>query len=178
MDITIRQENLEDIPQVQKLIEKAFENVEHSDGSEPFLVEKLRKSKNFIPRLSLVASGIGNEITGHILFTPIEIVRDDGSSQKSLALGPVSVLPTYQNKGVGGLLIKRGHDIAKELGFTSIILLGHPTYYPKFGYKPASLWNIKAPMDVPDEAFMAIELYPNALADASGCVKYPPEFGI
>lgn len=178
MDIIIRQENLVDIPQVQDLVEKAFKNAEYTDGSEHLLVEKLRRSKSFIPQLSLVASGVKNEITGHILFTPIQILREDGSFQQSLALAPVSVSPTYQNKGIGGLLINRGHDIAKELGFKSVILLGHPTYYPKFGYKPASLWNIKAPIDVPDEAFMAIELYPNSLCNASGRVKYPNEFGI
>lgn len=176
--MVIRQEGLEDIPQVQNLVKKVFENMEHSDGSEHFLVEKLRKSKNFIPQLSLVAKGGQNEIVGHILFTPIQILREDGSFRQSLALAPVSVLPVYQNQGVGGLLINQGHDTARELGFKSIILMGHPKYYPKFGYRPASLWNIKAPIDVPNEAFMAIELYPGSLHNSSGQVKYPMEFGI
>lgn len=178
LDTIIRKENLEDIPRVQDLLKEAFRNTEHSDGSEHRLVESLRKSKNFIPDLSIVASGIENEIIGHILFTPIQILKDDGSYQQSLALAPVSVSPAHQNKGIGGLLIGRGHDIAKWIGFKSVILLGHPAYYQRFGYKPASLWGIQAPMDVPDEAFMALELRHGSLDGAAGRVKYPTEFGI
>ena len=103
---------------------------------------------------------------GHILLSKIKI-----SEAESLALAPVSVLPEYQNIGVGGLLITEALKDAKELGYNSVVVLGHPEYYPKFGFKKASLWGIKAPFDVPDEAFMAIELSGNALSEVSGLLN-------
>jgi predicted N-acetyltransferase YhbS len=88
----------------------------------------------------------------------------------------MSVLPEFQNKGIGGKLIKEGLKVAEQLGFTSVIVLGHPEYYPKFGFEKASTWSIKPPFDAPDDAFMAIELVENALIDASGMLEYPQEY--
>lgn len=65
---------------------------------------------------------------------------------------------------------------AKELGYNSVVVLGHPDYYPKFGFKKASLWGIKAPFEVPDNVFMALELRENALNRVSGVVEYPSIF--
>jgi len=137
----------------------------------------MRKSSSFIPKLSLVATDKNNnKILGHILLSKIKISKDDNEWVESLALAPVSVLPEYQNKGIGGLLITEALKKAKELGYNSVVVLGHPEYYPKFGFKKASLWGIKAPFDVPDEAFMAIELSKNGLNKASGVVEYPSVF--
>lgn len=94
----------------------------------------------------------------HILFSRIFIRRSNDELIESLALAPVSAHPDFQGQGIGAALIKEGHKLAKEKGFTSIILLGHATYYPKFGYKAASHWRIKAPFEVPDEVFMELEL--------------------
>jgi predicted N-acetyltransferase YhbS len=93
-----------------------------------------------------------------------------------LALAPVSVVPEHQNKGIGSALISESLKIAKEIGFKSVIVLGHDKYYPRFGFKPASTWGIKAPFDVPDEFFMALELGDGALEDISGTVVYSKEF--
>ena len=76
----------------------------------------------------------------------------------ALALAPVAVLPAYQKQGIGGKLIVEGHRIARELGHNVIILVGHPDYYPRFGYSPAGKCNIQAPFEVPDDAFMVLEL--------------------
>ncbi len=95
---------------------------------------------------------------------------------KSLALAPVSVLPEYQNKGIGKDLIHKALEQAKELGHQSIVVLGHPEYYPKFGFEKASQWGIEASFEVPDEAFMAIELYKNSLENVSGIVEYSSVF--
>jgi predicted N-acetyltransferase YhbS len=141
---------------------------------EGILVEKLRKNKKFIKELSLVAC-MGNEIVGHILFFPITIKTND-SEIISLALAPMSVIPELQGLGIGSELIKKGLEKAKKSGFNSVIVLGHDTYYPRFGFKPASEFNIKAPFDAPNNSFMALELVTNALYNLSGTVEYPNEF--
>jgi len=111
------------------------------------------------------------------LFTPLII--DNGQQQfQSLVLGPVSVLPEFQKQGIGGQLIVAGHQKARDLGFQSVILIGHPEYYPRFGYKTASVQGLKVAMHLPsDEVFMAVELTENALSGVSGMVVFPPEFG-
>lgn len=173
--IKIRKETPDDYNQVIELTEKAFETMEFSDGNEGSLVDKLRKAPTFIKHLSLVAESNG-QVVGHILFTPIYI--ENGQQHfKSLAMAPVSVLPEFQNQGIGSQLILAGHQHAKELGFQSVIVLGHEHYYPRFGYQPASQWGIKAPFDLPSEdLFMAIELTEGALSGIAGTVIYPPEF--
>ena len=88
----------------------------------------------------------------------------------------MAVILDFQRQGVGSELIKRGMEKAKELGYNSIIVLGHKEYYSKFGFKRASEWNIKCCFEVPDEAFMAIELNYGALEGKAGTVEYPDEF--
>lgn len=90
----------------------------------------------------------------------------------------MSVLPSFQNKGIGSKLVLYGLNRALESGYNSVIVLGHAGYYPRFGFKPASVWNIRAPIEVPDDVFMAKELIEGALIGISGIVKYPGEFGI
>jgi predicted N-acetyltransferase YhbS len=172
MNLEIRQEQVADYEFTENVVKLAFANAEHSDKKEHELVSRIRKSSSFIPELSLVATNKDNgSILGHILLSRIKI-----SIAESLALAPVSVLPEYQNKGVGGLLITAALNAAKELGYNSVVVLGHPEYYPKFGFKKASRWGIKAPFEVPDEAFMAIELKDSALSGNSGVVEYPSVF--
>jgi predicted N-acetyltransferase YhbS len=175
-NIIIRKENTFDHNWVVELTERAFETLEISDHNEGKLVDKLRKAPTFIDELSLVAE-LNGQVVGHILFTPIII--DNGEQQfRSLVLAPVSVLPEFQKQGIGGQLIRAGHQKAKELGFQSVILIGHPEYYPRFGYKTASGWRLKVAMELPsDDVFMAIELTEGGLAGVSGVVVFPPEFG-
>ena len=173
--VVIRKETPEDYARVIELTEEAFETLDISDHNEGKLVDKLRKAPTFIDELSLVAE-LNEQVVGHILFTPIVI--DNGEEQfQSLVLAPVSVLPEFQKRGIGGQLIRVGHEKAKELGFQSAILLGHPEYYPRFGYKPASTWGIKTHYELPsDDVFMAVELTEGALTGVSGMVVFPPEF--
>ena len=173
MNLTIRQEKSEDYQTTENVVKKAFANMEFSDQKEHELVSRIRKSDAFIPELSLVA--IDTEIIGHILLSKIKIMNDN-QFEESLALAPVSVLPEYQNKGIGKLLIHEALKKAKELGHKSVIVLGHPEYYPRFGFKEASIWGIKAPFDVPNETFMALELTENALHNVSGVVEYSTAF--
>lgn len=169
--IKIRQECKDDYNEVYDVVKSAFESAEHSDGDEQELVVRLRKSKNFIERLSLVAE-VDGKIAGHIMFTKIDIA---GTVQ--LALAPLAVLPEYQKKGIGTALIKEGHCIASQLGYDFSVVLGSENYYPKFGYKKASLYGIRAPFDVPDENFMAFKLNDKDML-LNGVVKYAEEFGI
>lgn len=174
MDLNLRKEKIADHQEVFNVIKKAFEKEEYSDQQEHFLVQRLRASKNFIPNLSIVAERDG-KVVGHILLTRIDII-DGSKSSESLALAPVSVLPTYQRKGIGGKLIVYAHEIAKGLGYKSVILVGHKDYYPKFGYFPLKSFGIKLPFDANDENCMAIELVEGALQEAHGKVQYAVEF--
>ncbi|MBB4803024.1 putative N-acetyltransferase YhbS [Flavobacterium nitrogenifigens] len=174
MEVKLRQENENDFQSVFQLIEKAFEKEEYSDHKEHFLVERLRKSEAFISELSIVAE-IESKIVGHILFTKLKVVNDSDSFE-SLALAPVSVLPEFQGKGIGSKLILYGHEVAKKLGYKSVILLGHQDYYPRFGYELCEKYNIKMPFDVPSENCMVISLIENGLKGVSGEVVYPKEF--
>lgn len=172
MNLEIRQEQVEDYEFTESVVKLAFADAEYSDNNEHNLVSRIRKSNVFVPELSLVATDKDtSKILGHILLSKIKI-----GEAESLALAPVSVLPEYQSKGVGRLLITEALKEAKELGYNSVVVLGHPDYYPKFGFKKASSWGIKAPFEVPDEAFMAIELRDNALDGVSGVVEYPSAF--
>lgn len=174
--VIIRKENSSDHNWVIELTEKAFESLEISEHNEGKLVDKLRKAPTFIEELSLVAE-LNGQVIGHILFTPVVIDKDQHQFQ-SLVLAPVSVLPEFQKMGIGSQLIIAGHQKARELGFQSVILIGHPEYYPRFGYKTASGWGLKVAMELPsDDVFMAVELTEGALSHVSGMVIFPPEFG-
>ncbi len=169
--LEIRQENKKDCAEVYNVIKKAFMSAEHCDGNEQDLVVNLRESNNFIPELSLVAID-DNKIVGYILFTKIRIGK-----YEELALAPLAVLPEYQKQGIGKKLIEEGHKKAKKLGYQYSIVLGSERYYPKLGYVPASQYGIKAPFEVPNENFMAIELN-NTDVEITGVVEYAKEFGI
>lgn len=166
--LEISQESQTDHQAVFELHQLAFEQADESK-----LVDKLRQSENFIPELSLVAKS-GDQLIGHILFTRIHIMGE--SSFESLALAPMGVLPSYQRTGIGSELVKKGLERAKELGEGSVIVLGHPEYYPRFGFEPASRYAVQCPFEVPDEAFMALELIEGSLKDVTGVVKYADAF--
>ncbi len=174
MKIKIRQEAKKDRSAVFDLIEKAFRNEKYSDHKEQYLVTKLRGSSAFIPELSLVAED-EKQILGHILLTKIKIINKDQEFD-SLALAPVSVLPDFQNKSIGRKLIEEAHLKARQLGYTSIIVVGHKNYYPKFGYKLLDQFRISLPFEAPKENALGIELVKNGLDGVNGIVRYPSVF--
>lgn len=171
--VMIRQEQKNDYSKTEEVVKQAFSNEEFSDKKEHELVKRIRECDAFIPELSIVA--VDEEIVGHIMLSKITI-EQDGTSVESLALAPVSVARGHQKKGIGGKLIASALEKAEELGYESVVVLGHPEYYPKFGFKKASEWNIKAPFEVPDEVFMAMELRENALQGVEGIVQYSSAF--
>ena len=121
-EIKIRPEQENDFQAVREVVELAFRDVEDSDQSEPYLVERLRKTDAYIPELSFVAE-LNGEIIGHLMMSKVEIVSED-QSVISLGLAPVSVVPKYQRIGVGSALIREAHKRAGELGYKSAVLLG------------------------------------------------------
>ncbi len=173
-EITIRQELIDDYRIVENVIERAFEKNVKSDHTEHFLVRRLRKSRAFVPQLSLVAC-LKEQIVGHILLSKVAVINEDQNSTV-LSLAPISVLPDFQNKGIGSLLINYAHKLAKKSGYTSVVLIGHDSYYPRFGYRKASEFGIKFPFEADDAYCMAFELQPGALDSIEGMVEYPPEF--
>lgn len=172
--LVIREETPADYPEVEAIIKQAFSDEIHSGGTEHELVRRLRKTNAFIPGLSLVAV-LEDRLVGHILLTRVHI-RNEQQQCETLALAPVSVHPEFQGKGIGGKLIITSHQKAKKLGFSSILLIGHDAYYPRFGYRPAHSFGITFPFDAPPENCMAAELIPGALDKIGGHVVYPDVF--
>ena len=163
----IREENTGDWTAVRELIRSAFGQVQEAD-----LVEKLRQ--NCEERLSLVAV-FGSRVVGHILFTPV-VISGESHSLQGMGLAPVAVAPEYRRQGIGSLLIKNGIARLADTGYPFIIVLGHPEYYPRFGFEPAKLHGIRSEWEVPEEAFMIVVLNPLAMKGVEGVATYRPEF--
>lgn len=140
----------------------------HAD--EARLVESLTRRAR--PLLSLVAES-GGAIAGHILFTPVTL---DGFAELLMGLAPMAVAPDKQRCGIGSALVRAGLDGCRSLGAAAVVVLGHPGYYPRFGFVPATRFGLRCEYDAPAEAFMALELRPHALAGAGGSVRYHPAF--
>jgi len=136
------------------------------------IVERLRRD-DFVA-VELVAEQDGT-IVGHILLSWLPTLMD-GRSVKTLALAPMAVRPGLQKRGIGGRLIAAALDGAQAAGAEAVIVLGHPRYYPRFGFSAALTRNLASPF--PGEAFMALELVPGALAGKQGSVTYPSAFGL
>jgi putative acetyltransferase len=164
---TIRHEQPADIAAIHRVNERAFNAPE-----EAVLVDKLREHGKVI--LSLVAVHEA-QIVGHILFSPV-VIESPQQSIHAIGLAPMAVLPELQNQGIGSRLVKAGLDECRRSGHQIVVVLGHPEYYPRFGFAPASRYGIRSEYDVPDEVFMAMELQEGALTACAGTVKYQPEF--
>ena len=118
---------------------------------------------------------IDGEIAGHILFTEVTLdppraVRD------TIALAPVAVRPDLQGRGIGSALIEEGLRRCAKLGYGAAVVLGHPSYYPRFGFLPAHRFGLRCELPAPPEAFMALELVPGALDAVEALVRYHPAF--
>ena len=174
-NITIRPEKASDYLEVQHLIKFAFENTTEGEPTEPLLVKRLRQSDAYIPELSLVAENEKGTLVGHILLSKVKVVSEE-STALLLGVAPLSVLPDYQREGIGSLLMREAHKRASELGYKGALLIGHKEYYPRFGYKKASLYGIQFPFEAPDDCCMAIELKEGGLQGIHGMVHYSSAF--
>jgi putative acetyltransferase len=164
--MTIRAEQTGDAAAIHSVHCAAFPT-----DAEAGLVDRLRA--NGRARMSLVAEDDG-ALVGHILFSPVSIVSHPGNGS-GLGLAPVAVLPTHQRMGIGSKLIREGLAACRQAGYRFIVLLGHPAYYPRFGFQIASRAGLTNEYGA-DEAFMVLELQPGAVPAAGGLVKYGAEF--
>jgi putative acetyltransferase len=147
----VRAETDADAAAIRQVNERAFDRPNEAD-----LVEALRQSPAYIPQLALVAESDG-KVVGHILLTEMD-VKNEKDYSIALALGPVAVLPEYQRHGFGSHLIKAAIEIARDLSYPAIILIGHPEYYPRFGFAPARALGLRTTYKVPDQVFMVLHL--------------------
>lgn len=165
--MTIRPEQAEDVAAVRQVVAAAFGQVAEAD-----LVDKLRARGKSV--LSLVAEEDG-QIVGHILFSEVTLATNP-RAVKVIGLAPLAVAPGRQRSGIGSMLTRAGLDKCREAGYDAAIVLGHPEYYPRFGFAPASRFGLHSEYNVRDEVFMAMELRAGALAGCAGLACYQPEF--
>lgn len=162
----IRDASPPDFPAIRAVLTAAFPTPAEAD-----LVERLRADGD--ARVELVADE-GEGPIGCILYSPLRIERADRVLDCA-ALAPLAVLPAFQNKGFGGRLIEAGNQRCRALGLRAIVVLGHPAYYPRFGFSPQIAESLDAPFSGP--SFMALALEPDALK-AGGKVRYARAFEV
>src|SRR5262245_42144282 len=163
----VRPEISEDIPAIRIVNERAFGRPAEAD-----LVDALRR--NGKAKISLVAEDDGR-IVGHIFFSAVTIQSKETVSM-GIGLAPLAVIPECQNQRIGSTLVEHGLRRCREEDYPFVVVLGHPNYYPRFGFVPASRFGIQSEYDVADEVFMVMELREGALTGCAGVVKYQPEF--
>ena len=162
----IRTEEQKDWTSVHAVNASAFET-----PAEANLVDALRARAR--PIVSLVAEAEGS-VVGHILFSPVAL--SDHPNLEIMGLAPVAVLPVQQRKGIGSALVRTGLQRCKKLGFGAVVVLGHPEYYPRFGFLPSRHFGIGCEYEVPQEVFMVVELNSGFLRGVSGTIKYHAAF--
>jgi putative acetyltransferase len=162
----IREERPADVPFVRDVNYRAFPGATEAD-----LVDAIRSRAE--PVVSLVAIE-DDEVVGHIMFSPVELIGN--SSLKIMGLAPMAVSPERQNHGIGSTLVREGLNRCRKLGAGAVVVLGHPAYYPRFGFRPASELGIACEYDVPDEAFMIMELKSHYLPAKGGTIRYHEVF--
>lgn len=146
----IRTEKKSDRAVVYRINTAAFERCAEAE-----LVETLRECVQ--PLISLVAEEDA-AVVGHIMFSPVCVSAD--SRLRLMGLAPMAVVPAYQRQGIGSALVRAGLERCKALACSAVVVLGHPAYYPRFGFLPASRFGLRCEYNVPDEVFLAIELEP------------------
>ena len=162
----IRAEKENDRSAVYAVYVAAFES-----PSEAKLVDVLRQQAH--PIVSLVAE-LDGWVVGHIMFSPVSLSEHPDVTLMGLA--PMAVAPEHQRKGIGSALVRAGLERCRELGFSAVVVLGYPEYYPRFGFLPSRRFGIDSAYAVPDEAFMVLELQNGSLNGKSGRVQYHAAF--
>lgn len=164
--IEIRREQAGDQEAVHNLNLQAF-----NGGPEAGLIDRLRDT--CADYLAFVATEY-DTVVGHILFTPVVI---EGAEVSGMGLAPMSVAPAMQNRGIGGMLIRHALAFLRERDCPFVVVLGHPQYYPRFGFENAANYRLRSQWEgVPDEAFMIKVFDPDRLPDAGGVASYRKEF--
>jgi putative acetyltransferase len=171
--VLLRPESSADAAQIGAVTEAAFASSEFGHHGEASLIEHLRRSGCEL--LSLLAECDG-KVVGHMLFSPV-VLESEGESIIGMGLGPLSVLPEFQRRGIGSRLVERGLAMLADRGCPFVCLLGDPAFYARFGFRPATESNIVSEFTGPeDDAFQIVSLKGRPADLQSGLVKYRPEF--
>ena len=168
--VVLRNEKKSDRKTVEQVTYRAFRDAPPTgddDGMEALLAQRLRSCAAFVPELDYVAE-LDGCVIGNIMYARSKVIGESGSEWGLLTFGPVSVLPKHQREGVGSALILKTLDAARELGFRAVLIFGHESYYPRFGFKPASEYGITTAEGKSFPAFMALPLYDGALEGVQG----------
>lgn len=165
--IELRTENPSDYFETENVIREAFWNHYTPACNDHYLIHIMRDCSSFVDELDIVAAE-GPRIVGASMCLKSHILGDDGKEYGVLSLGPIGVLPEYQGRGIGGMLIARTKEIARNLGFRGILLCGDPDYYSRQGFMPAEKYGIRNAENMYAKALHACELYEGALRDAHG----------
>jgi predicted N-acetyltransferase YhbS len=166
-NIKLRNETPSDYRIVEDLTREAFWNHHVPGCNEHYLLHIMRDSDAFIRNLDYIAE-INGKIVGSIVYTNSKIMGDNGECYEVITFGPLSVIPEYQRKGIGGMLVEHTIKLAKELGYRAILIYGDPSYYNRFGFIEAEKYNIRTSDNMYAVPLQAIELYQCALFDCSG----------
>ena len=164
--VLVRREQTQDFDAVRVVNERAF-----GRPGEARIVDALR---GLADAISLVAV-FDHQVVGHILFTPVSI-GDADAPLSATGLAPMAVLPEFQRRGIGSALVNAGLDACRAAGHDLAVVLGHPDFYPRFGFVVAADHQLSCEYPAPREAFMVVELRPGALRRARGLARYRPEF--
>ncbi len=165
--VSVRSETPDDRDTIRFVNEAAFGRPAEAD-----LVDRLRAEGSVLA--SFVAD-IDRRVVGHILFSRM-LIETECRAMPAVALAPVAVLPPEQQRGIGGRLIRHGLEWLRAADEQIVIVVGHPAYYPRFGFSTVRARALVHPF--PAEAFMALELAPGALDGIRGAVRYPDAFGL
>lgn len=161
----VRAEEAADIPRIHAVNRTAFES-----ATEAILVDALRAQADVISLVAAEADGI----VGHIMFSPVRL--SGAEDVRAMALAPMAVVPERQRSGIGSALVRDGLESCRRHGVEAVFVVGHPAYYPRFGFSLASGFGITCEFEVPDEAFMVLELVPGALRGRTGQVFFHEAF--
>lgn len=161
----IRDEQEGDHASIADVTARAFAGAEHSDQTEPAIIDRLRAAKALTISLVAVEDAV---VVGHVAFSPVTI---DGTQSKWFGLGPVAVEPHHQSSGIGSALIRRGLERLRSNGAAGCVVLGDPAYYSRFGFERDDALRYEG---APPEYFMQLSL--TAQKTPAGRVDYAPAF--
>ena len=172
--VTIREEQPSDIAPIREVVTRAFGESELGHHGEAQAVDRLREA---CPEATSLVAELSGKVVGHILFTPV-VIEGGGRALRGSGLAPMAVLPEWQKRGVGSKLVEAGLAAVRAAGLPFVVVLGHPEYYPRFGFSKASRYNIRSEFgSEADEVFMILWLGNEPTDLGAAVARYRSEFG-
>lgn len=174
---TLRQTTPSEFRRTEEITREAFWNVYKPGCDEHLILHQIRNSPDYLPQLDTVALADDGAIVGHIVYSKAPLHGKNGTTETLLCFGPISVVPSWQGKGVGGALIRYTAEKAKTMGYKAIGIYGNPDYYGRFGFVNAARFGITTPKGKNFDAFMMLPLYEGSLSGLEGSFHTSEAFG-